>query len=51
MDWSAKEENGSTIIYIKESLSISKLVPLKEFLLDKMRGTKNNKEFMMSMNS
>ena len=22
-----------------------------EFLLDKMRGTKNNKEFMMSMNS
>jgi transcription termination factor Rho len=46
-----KEETLSRIWLLRKILSELTPVEAMEFLLDKMRGTKNNKEFLESMNS
>ncbi|MEK6552357.1 MAG: transcription termination factor Rho, partial [Bacteroidota bacterium] len=46
-----KEEELSKVWILRKIISEFDSAEAMEFLLDKMRGTKNNKEFMLSMNS
>jgi len=46
-----KEETLTRVWLLRKILSELTPVEAMEFLLDKMRGTKNNKEFLESMNS
>jgi transcription termination factor Rho len=46
-----KEEELSKVWILRKIISEFDSSEAMEFLLDKMRGTKNNKEFMLSMNS
>ena len=46
-----KEEDLNKIWILRKILSDFDSVEAMEFLLDKMRGTKNNKEFLLSMNT
>ncbi len=45
------EEELNKVWILRKVLSSYDTIEAMEFLLDKMRGTKNNKEFMLSMNS
>ncbi|NWF90510.1 MAG: transcription termination factor Rho [Ignavibacteriaceae bacterium] len=46
-----KEDDLAKIWILRKILSDFSPVEAMEFLLDKMRGTKNNKEFLLNMNS
>lgn len=46
-----KEEDLAKIWILRKILSEFSPVEAMDFLLDKMRGTKNNKEFLLNMNS
>lgn len=46
-----KEEDLNKVWILRKLLSDFDSIEAMEFLLDKMRGTKSNKEFLMSMNS
>ncbi len=46
-----KEDELAKIYILRKILSDFAPVDAMEFLLDKMRGTKNNKEFLLNMNS
>jgi len=46
-----KEEELNKIWILRKILSDFDSIEAMEFLLDKMRGTKNNKEFLVSMNN
>lgn len=46
-----KEEDLSRVWILRKLLSDFDSIEAMEFLLDKMRGTKSNKEFLVSMNS
>jgi transcription termination factor Rho len=46
-----KEEELNKVWILRKILSDFDSVEAMEFILDKMKGTKNNKEFLNSMNS
>jgi transcription termination factor Rho len=46
-----KEDELAKVWILRKILSDFKPVEAMEFLLDKVRGTKNNKEFLNNMNS
>jgi len=46
-----KEDELAKVWILRKILSDFNPVEAMDFLLDKMRGTKNNKEFLSSMNS
>ncbi len=46
-----KEDDLQKIWILRKILSAFSVVEAMDFLLDKMRGTKNNKEFLLNMNS
>jgi transcription termination factor Rho len=46
-----KEDELNKVWILRKIIAEFDSTEAMEFLLDKMKGTKNNKEFMMSMNS
>ena len=45
------EDELNKVWILRKLLSNYDSIEAMDFLLDKMRGTKNNKEFLLSMNS